>query len=187
MLSEAQKRINREEYFKKALNCKNIKLILIGQDPYPDRLDNGIAFCKDKISDLNITCFPTICVSLRIEYELLQDNFSNDGKKLFDHLMGQGILFMNLSYELLASTDSPTKAIKDTVDLNRNIIDNVLSANPRAKVVRLGKSYEKLYLNKYADFPGEVILHPARRAGINNREEWDKYWSTDYLRRRYLK
>jgi uracil DNA glycosylase len=187
MLSEGQKKLNRKEYFKKALNCKKIKLILIGQGPYPDGNDNGIAFCKDKISDLNITCFPTICVSLRFEYELLSDVFSNDGKKLFDHLMGQGIIFMNLSYELLASTDSPTKTIKDTVNLNRDIIDNVLSANPRVKVVRLGKSYEKLYLNNYADFPGEVILHPARRAGIVNRKEWDKYWSTDYLHKTYLK
>lgn len=187
MLSEAQKKINREEYFKKAVSCRNIKLILIGQDPYPDGLDNGIAFCKDKIIDLNITCFPTICVSLRIEYELLQDNFNNEGKRLFDHLMGQGILFMNLSYELLAGTDSPTKSIRNTTAGNRNIIDEILSLNPKAKVVRLGKSYEKLYMKSYGDYQGEVILHPARRSGINKRVEWEKYWSTDYLRKKYLK
>lgn len=187
MLSEAQKRKNREEYFKKALSCKSVKLILIGQDPYPDGLDNGIAFCKDKISDLNLTCFPTLCVSLRIEYLMLRDNFSNDGKKLFDHLMSKGIFFMNLSNELLSSTDSPTKSIHDTTESNRNIIDKLLSINPKLNVVRLGKSYEKLYMKSYGHYPGEIILHPARRSGINNRAEWNKYWSTNYLYESYLK
>lgn len=168
MLSEEQKRTNREEYFDRALELGTVKLILIGQDPYPKDKDNGIAFCKDKISDLSNTCFPTICKSLGLNFDKFEKQFGNDGKELFVYLLQKGILFINLSYKLFTKGCNKKDLIKKYYTENTKVICDF----PKATIIKLGlnyqNSFEELYKSK------NIIVHPS---GLAKRHKaWKDYW-----------
>jgi uracil DNA glycosylase len=167
MLSKEDKDRNRTEYFEKA-KAENIKLILIGQDPYPDKIDNGIAFCKDEINKLNRTCFPTICRSLDLPYQDYELKFNNDGKKLFHFLLIRGIVFMNLSYELFVKGSDKSGLIFSYHKINWPVIEHF----PSAKVIKLGLNYETQFKTLYGN--GEIIVHPSALA--RRHEKWSTYW-----------
>jgi uracil DNA glycosylase len=168
MVTESEKRKNREQYFDAAIKIGELKLILIGQDPYPDKIDNGIAFCKDKINDLNKTCFPTICNSLGIDFNIFENDFNNDGKKLFHHLLTKGIMFMNLSYELFEKGRNRKQLITDYHTVNQQVIDKF----PDAVILKLGLNYKAQFNNLYNR--GEIIVHPSGLA--KGHIEWNDYW-----------
>jgi uracil DNA glycosylase len=168
MLSEEQKRTNREEYFDRALELGTVKLILIGQDPYPKDKDNGIAFCKDKISDLSNTCFPTICKSLSLDFDKFEKQLENNGKKLFVHLLEKGILFMNLSYELFTKGSNRKELITHYHEENEKIICEF----PKATIIKLGLNYQTLFEELYKS--KNIIIHPSGLAKRHNT--WKDYW-----------
>jgi uracil DNA glycosylase len=190
MVSKKVKDKNRRDYFEQAIHCKKVKLILMGQDPYPDGNDNGIAFCKNDLSLLNKTCFPNICISLGIAFnDDLKKQYDNNGIEFFKSLLENGVVFMNLSYELLDSVENIQEAMKYDAIENHSVIADLKKKNPEIKLIRLGKNHKKVFMNLYGTYTTiEPLLHPASRAASNkkNSSEWKRTYRSDYLKRLYL-
>ena len=85
-------------YYKKAKSLKEIKVLLIGQDPYPAN-SNGVAFCKNSYYELyQEDCSGgTVLKSLGLTKEKSRLISRKNPKNLFyDLLASRGICFVNI-------------------------------------------------------------------------------------------
>jgi uracil DNA glycosylase len=173
------------DYLKNAENnAENIKIVLIGQDPYPSDA-NGIPFCKNDLKNIKNTSGGFILKRLGI---LSFD--SNDGIATFHHLLEKGILFLNLSNQLLKTEDGKwlnreliDELLIDSFKSNENIISKL---NPSVLILRLGSqkklsgffksNYYKPNKDKYKILS---IIHPS--PFNKNRESWRNIWGKDEI------
>jgi len=168
------------EYLENAeKNAKNIKLVIIGQDPFPTDA-NGIPFCKNDLKNIKNTSGGYILKRLGIP------SFdANDGISTFYELLEKGVLFLNLSNQLLKSEDGKWLS-RDRIDalliesFNTNKI--ILSKlNASVLILRLGSqkklsgfykaNYYKAYKDKYNML---TKIHPS--PFNRNRDAWKKFW-----------
>ena len=171
---------NRIEYRKAAKKVAQLKLLIVGQDPYP-RGSNGIAFCKNTFDELfdQYCCGKEVLFSLGYSEDMIRSDFSSP-KELFFHLLSNGIAFINVSSVLLDFADD--ESIKDDIEYNSLFLDKAFS------VVILGKSkaMELFKLNYPKHEVGEALLHPSGKAKEFNKTEWNNKWAQPYLKKEFL-
>lgn len=176
---------NWDNYFNEVIRHKdNIKLVIIGQDPYPEGA-NGVPFCKDNLKNIKSTSGGLILQ--RIGHQAFGDN---DGVNTFIRLLESGILFMNLSYELLKNDEGKwlskeriKKLLDDGYTRNQEILEML---PPEAIVLRLGTQkrintfFNETYKNFFSEkFRIQSVIHPS--PFNRKRESWINLWGNEAI------
>lgn len=184
---------NRENYFEFVVQNKlNIKLIIMGQDPYKIGA-NGIPFCKNKFEEYVGTCFLTILSSLGIEMDTVLNKSPID---FFKQLVKEeGIVFLNLSYRILSySSQENSNDIREGFEINR-IFLNKLHNTEKIIFIKLGKTKLRadlecllnLLIKDFKLIKHPTLFHPAyTRIKKNKTEdllEWVNTWKLNGLKK----
>lgn len=170
-------------YYKKASELRSIKVLIVGQDPYPSGA-NGVAFCKDNYYALYVeepeTAGATVLKSMGIDMEKARKIGRKNPKVLFYELLTKsGICFINVYnklYDQLNVEDRKTIA-EETARFNLPIVKKAES------IILLGKSVTK---TTFEDFYqginySHVLIHPSLRAKESNPSEWTETWENNKL------
>ena len=166
-------------YYKKAKSLKEIKVLIIGQDPYPAN-SNGVAFCKDSYYELyQEGCSGgTVLKSLGLTKEKSRLISRKNPKNLFYELLTScGICFINVFntvYDQIP-VEQIDKAAHDARENNLHLAEK---ANV---IIILGKGKTRLTFEEY--YP-EVkytycLIHPSLKN--KDEQEWKDTWDTNFL------
>ena len=92
-----------DKYLNTLINqAKDLKLLIVGQDPYPKGA-TGIAFCKTDKTDLfSNSCSGRFVLNSLGFNEKNTSNFKN-GEAIFLYLLEKGVAFINVSNLILRS------------------------------------------------------------------------------------
>lgn len=135
-----------ENYVKECQKIKNIRLVFIGIDRYPNDFTN-IPFCKEKWVHFNKNCSGTILLeAMKQDIGELEKSYKTP-KDYFEKLKRDGVVFLNLSYSYLEAkpkiTDPDHKQYLDSaMELNLPIIQKA------TKVVLCGKAVQRIINHK---------------------------------------
>jgi hypothetical protein len=168
----------KNEYIEKLQSIDKLKLVIVGQDPYPVGA-NGIAFCKNTYSELEDfrCCGKDVLFSLGIDLEQAKNEFSSP-IELFMHLLDQGIAFINVNHELFTANSN--------VEKYKGYNNQFLSkAN---KIIVLGLSTAKTaFLEHYSNYSNvDYFIHPSGRNKNSIPEQWKSIWGTTFLKNNFL-
>ncbi len=170
-----------EFYYSRARSMDAIRLVIIGQDPYPQN-SNGVAFCKNSYYELfQENCSGGIILkSLGLDKEKARAISPKNPKELFYELLTScGICFINIFNQVSKdmSAEETDAAAKEAREFNTLIIKKAL------KIILLGKSKTKDIFDEY--YPNiicdHVLIHPSPHAKVHNQDEWSKTWATQKL------
>ena len=168
-----------ESYLEKVQNVQSLKLVVVGQDPYPIGA-NGIAFCKSSFADLYDENCSGAYVLNALGYTLgyAIQTYINPVDMFMD-LLDKGIAFVNMSGERLENTN---------IEYYQKFYDyNSAFLSKAEKIVVLGLTtskaiFEELYASNFK--VTEYLIHPS---GKNREDErWTRYWTGTYLKDKYL-
>lgn len=173
-----------DKYLTHICNQPEIKLVIMGKDPFPKGA-TGIPFCKPSWEEqLNPTSSGFIVInSLGISRNHLEADFVTPTNCFFE-LASKGIVFLNLSYSFI---DGSIRKEKHQVELRKGFETNekfLLRAN---KILLCGEANK----NRWNGFDAEVdeVVHPDIRNGISRyeriRKDWLATWSFNSLNTRY--
>jgi uracil DNA glycosylase len=170
-------------YYDTALKMDTIKLLIVGQDPYPFGA-NGVAFCKDNYYSLFMeepeAAGATVLKSMGIDLERAREISRKNPKNLFYELLSKtGICFINVYHKVhdqIAIENRESEA-EEASNFNMPI---VLKSK---KIILLGKgitkdTFEKFYKNAAYD---HVFIHPSAKAKASNPSEWSEVWEQKTL------
>ena len=167
------------DYVEKARNLSDIKLVILGKDPYPSGASN-IPFVKDTWADLTkdsagYNVFRSLGgESVQTEYE--------SPKKFVFHLLSRNIVLLNCSYNYL---EKETVSQKNHAFFINTAFDNNLSILERAKRVLMCGGAEKMLsmVAVYDEGIFEKVPHPSgqSRNGAEDKSAWNKVWSINAL------
>ena len=172
-----------ELYYKKAKKLSSIKVLIVGQDPYPSGA-NGVAFCKDNYYALYVEepepAGATVLKSMGIDMEKARKIGYKNPKVLFYELLTKsGICFVNVYnklYDQLNVEDRKAVA-EETAKFNLPIVEKAES------IILLGKGITKTTFENY--YKGinysHVLIHPSLRAKETNLSEWTETWENNKL------
>lgn len=167
---------NREEYLERVNKIDRLKLVIVGQDPYPQGA-NGIAFCKNTFEEFFdlYCCGKEVLFSLGYTEEYIVSKYKNP-LALFCDLLSKGIAFINVSSLLL--DDATELTLKADILYNENFLSKT------DKIVVLGKSNAtRLFKQYYSEYHIFVsLIHPSGLAKKHSQEEWENRWDTAYLK-----
>lgn len=166
-------------YAKIIKSVENVKLSIIGKDPYPTA-PMGIPFCKSNWKEFTAyNCSGKYVIeslgSDLAEAEILY----NSPDDLFCNLAEKGIVFLNASYYFLDSstiTKKHMQFVENSLAINLPIIkrsENVLLCG-QAKV-----------LNSILKTEFEEAIHPDVRNKAMRPELWETYWAKDKLKTKF--
>jgi len=165
-------------YLNKLKTVGSLKLLIVGQDPYPNGA-NGIAFCKDTFEELQdqFCCGKDVLFSLGVDIESAKDNFNSPVDLFFD-LLEQGIAFINVNHELNSNNSKPEKYR----DYNLEFLEKA------PEIVVLGLSTAKDAFEKhYSEYiPVNCLIHPSGRNKTNQFTQWNLVWNNSYLKNNFL-
>ena len=164
---------------KKAKSLKEIKVLIIGQDPYPAN-SNGVAFCKDSYYELyQEGCSGgTVLKSLGLTKEKARLISRKNPKNLFYELLTScGICFINVFNTVYDQI--PIEQIdKAACDAKER---NLLLAEKANIIIILGKGKTR---STFEEYYSEVkynycLIHPSLKN--KDEQEWKETWDTNYL------
>ena len=165
-------------YLERIEQIKSLKLVIVGQDPYPQGA-NGIAFCKNTFEELQdeYCCGKEVLHSLGIDIDELKNEFSNPIEMFFD-LLDKGIAFINVNHTLFS----------ENTDVNKYKLYNNQFLNKTDKIVVLGLSTAKVaFQNTYPEYQNvNFLIHPSGKAKTNNLIQWVNIWAKTYLKDNFL-
>tara|TARA_B100000674_G_C37966238_1_gene974712 strand:- start:3028 stop:3897 length:870 start_codon:yes stop_codon:yes gene_type:complete len=175
-----EKNMNQLNYLQQSKMVDSFQLVIVGQDPYPNGA-NGIAFCKNTFDEFfnAYCCGKDVLFSLGYTKTKIKDNFE-DPIQLFNHLLSEGIAFINVSSVLLA--DKTPVTIAEDKKYNLNFLEKA------QKVVVLGKSKATSLFNEiYPEYSIDAsLIHPSGLAKKSAAKEWGNVWSESYLGKTFL-
>lgn len=170
--SEEEKVETRNKYLSEAIKHK-IKLIIIGQDPYPTG-SNGIAFCKDTFKEMNKNCCGRyVLESVTGEkFDIIKEKYKTPSL-LFDRLLYEGVLFINLSNKIIK------KLTKEELESEINNCKSIINTHKKEfpKIVKCGKYCNDKFTN--IDF----AVHPVTINKNIRNKEWRNYWEIGKLKK----
>jgi predicted ATPase len=171
---------NRIAYLKAVEKVEKLKLVLVGQDPYPKGA-NGIAFCKNTFDELfdPFCCGKEVLYSLGLSKEAVEGKYENPVALFYD-LLAQGIAFVNISSVLLVHATE--KSLSEDKVYNENFLSKT------ERIVVLGKTKTRQIFDQY--YPkrtiSETLIHPSGLAKKSDPTEWLNTWRNPYLEKTYL-
>lgn len=170
-----------DAYYQEATSLEKIKMLIIGQDPYPSKA-NGVAFCKDWRYELYQAdcCGGTVLNSLGFSESYAKENHKNP-REMFRYLLThKGICFTNINQKQFnkLTTEEIEESVQATRDFNMPLVEKAHC------IVLLGKSKTREYFEKYySGFkPDYVLIHPSGLARAIDENEWDETWATTRLK-----
>jgi hypothetical protein len=168
-------------YYSKAKSMDSIRLLIVGQDPYPTN-SNGVAFCKDSYYELfQDDCSGGIVLkSMGIDKEMARLISRKNPKNLFYELLTScGICFVNVFNKLYdrLSIEEIKLAAEEACQFNMPIVQKSKT------IVLLGKGRTK---NTFDEFYSginyqHVLIHPSQKARAGNETEWSEAWESAKL------
>ncbi|MGB1117256.1 MAG: NERD domain-containing protein [Parvibaculales bacterium] len=173
-----------EKYYADAKNLSEIKVLIVGQDPYP-KGGNGVAFCKNSHYELfQAGCSGgTVIKSLGLTEEMVRRDYKNPTVLFHDLLDSRGICFVNISHRRLNSLT--VEEIEEAVALAKMF--NLELVQRAKQVIVLGKRTNRYFSKFYEGFvPDEVLIHPSPKAGESNEAEWEATWATENSLAKFL-
>jgi hypothetical protein len=169
----------KNEYFERLSKVPTLKLVIIGQDPYPSGA-NGIAFCKNTFDELlhPSCCGKEILYSLDINIDSAIKNFSSPIELFYD-LLDNGIAFINVNHEMFTDQAQNLSIFKP---YNQSFLEKA------EQIVVLGLSKAKdAFKQYYSEFENvEFLIHPSAKAKLNSPIDWKKKWNKTHLKNNYL-
>ena len=166
------------EYLEKLQSIDKLKLVIVGQDPYPVGA-NGIAFCKNTFSELEDfrCCGKDVLFSLGVDLDQSRQAFATP-IDLFMYLLDEGIAFINVNHELFTANSN--------VEKYKSYNNEFLSKAD--KIVVLGLSTAKTaFLEHYSNYSKvSYLIHPSGRNRNSMPDQWNRIWATTYLKTNYL-
>lgn len=168
-------------YYSKAKSMDLIRLLIVGQDPYPTN-SNGVAFCKNSYYELfQEDCSGGIVLkSMGIDKEKARIISPKNPKNLFYELLTScGICFINVFNKLYdkLSIEEINLVANETRQFNIQIIKKSKT------IVLLGKGKTKSTFEEY--YPDisyqHVFIHPSLKAKTGNEAEWAETWEAEKL------
>ena len=180
--SEPTEKSFADSYYQEAKSLETIKMLIIGQDPYPSKA-NGVAFCKDWRYELYQPdcCGGTVLNSLGFDETYAKENHKNP-REMFRYLLThKGICFTNINQKQFnkLTTEEIEESVQATRDFNTPFVEKAEC------IVLLGKSKTREYFEKYYPSfkPDYVLIHPSGLARAIDETEWDETWTTTRLKR----
>lgn len=168
----------KNEYLEKLQSVERLKLVIVGQDPYPFGA-NGIAFCKDTFSELEHPkcCGKDVLFSLGVDLVEYKKRYSNP-VELFMGLLDQGIAFVNVNHELFTENSN----VEQFKEYNNQFLSKA------DKIVVLGLSAAKTAFNQYYSEYANVsfLIHPSGRNQFSMPVQWNAIWASNYLKTNFL-
>lgn len=170
-----------KEYSKLLSKTPTIHVCIIGQDIYPKN-HSGIAFNKNTFDELlkNNCSGKYVLNSFGLQDKLIANYPST--KELFFHLLERGVAFINISYELLKEIDKKDLELR----LNEFKIYNNQFLIKSENICLLGFKTKKMFEKYYPEYKCfDTLLHPSPINKIKRKNEWEKYYKSDYLKQKY--
>ncbi len=168
-------------YYKKAMEIDKIKVMIVGQDPYPTN-SNGVAFCKDSYYELfQPDCSGGIVLnSMGISKERAREISRKNPKNLFYDLLDNfGICFINVFHKLYDSLS--IEDVRSAAEEARLV--NLPLLEKSENIILLGKGKTKSTFERY--YPeisyNHVLIHPSPKARTGNEAEWSETWESQKL------
>lgn len=168
-------------YYSKAKSMDSIRLLIVGQDPYPTN-SNGVAFCKNSYYELfQDDCSGGVVLkSMGIDKEKARLISKKNPKNLFYELLTScGICFINVFNKLYdrLSIEEIKLAAEEARQFNMPIVQKSKT------IVLLGKGRTKSTFDEF--YSGinyqHVLIHPSPKAKAGNETEWSETWETEKL------
>lgn len=172
-----------ELYYRTASEMETIKLLVVGQDPYPTG-SNGVAFCKDSYYSLYVeepeTSGSIVLKSMGLDMIKARQISWKNPKTLFLELLTKfGICFINVYNEPLDKIDMGKRRVNaaETYRFNLPIVKRA------EKIVLLGKGITKNTFEEYYEgiTYDHIFIHPSLSAKQSNPSEWAEIWETNTL------
>lgn len=172
-----------ELYYRTASKMETIKLLVVGQDPYPTG-SNGVAFCKDSYYSLYVeepeTSGSIVLKSMGLDMKKARQISRKNPKTLFYELLTKfGICFINVYNKAHDNIDIEERRInaEQTYRFNLPIVKKA------KKIVLLGKGITKNTFEEYYEGISydHVFIHPSLSAKQSNPSEWAEIWETNTL------
>ena len=176
-------------YYKKAKELDSIKVLIVGQDPYPSGA-NGVAFCKENYYALYVEepepAGATVLKSMGIDMEKARKISYKNPKNLFYELLSKsGICFINVYNKLYDQINVEDRKViaEETAQFNLPIVQKAET------IILLGKGITK---NTFEDYYkgityNHVLIHPSLRAKESNPVEWSETWETRKLEKLWIR
>lgn len=148
-------------------NTEGVKLLIVGETPYPTHAVENIAFCKrNRKEQVEYNCSGRfVLCSLGVDFTKVTEKFNNP-QEMFSVMSELGVVFQN-AYLDLNSDNSPSRKSR-----NQKIDTLIQNSN---KVVLCGRETHNLS----EDVPGKIfkVIHPAARCK-SYCKEWMMYWGS---------
>ena len=172
-------------YQKIAREIDKIKLLIMGQDPYPSGAI-GVAFCKRSHDELyHENCSGGLVLTSLGYPEMTAKEKFKDPMEMFIHLLGnKGICFLNLNNRYFESPDQSNfdnYLLEKSIQETRNI--NIEFVKKSEKIILLGRGKVKQFFQSYYNEfkPYKILIHPSKKAKTSNEVEWLSTWTGNTL------
>lgn len=176
-----------EEYLRAISELDEIKLVIMGKDPFPTN-PNGIPFCKptwDEQLAANSSGF-VVLNSLGVD-RVDQKKFT-EPRELFLELANHGIVFLNVVYEYLGGNKLRMRNPQHlnwrelAFEINEPLLDQA------ENIVLCGEA-EKNRWNGVVYPNAAEVVHPEIRNRISpvesTRQDWERNWSANSISDRF--
>ena len=169
-----------KKYLDAILSAPEIKLLVIGLDPFP-QMSINIPFCKENWSDLKKDTGYRVFSSI-LNMGSLVGIDATPKEKAID-LARHGIIFLNSSYLLLRMLkgSAKEKAKFDGYNFNQYFINNA----PTGAIICMGKAH--IFTGKYMSDKGKLtkVFHAAAFPIYRDNVLWADYWTVGALKRKF--
>lgn len=191
MLERKYKRFNLDSNYMRIINdLVEIKLLIVGQDPYPSGA-MSIPFCKKDWADLDdrrlagYHILNSVNENFQIDRQL-KDKY-NKPQIYFEFLAEKGIVMLNASYYFLEKETPSRKShfgfVYESLELNLPYL------NKAQHILLCGNSYKMLNWVVNGLTSDVSVPHPSlqskNKGSDKNKEQWERYWAKGALAKKY--
>lgn len=147
---------------------KNLKVIILGQEPYCNHKSTGLAYAN---SNLDITIsHPLSKIKENVE-KTVYKGFNLDFDQSLESWAKQGVLLLNTS--LTVEYNNKSNHFKIWNSFTKNILKNISINNPGIIIVVWGKHNEQYITNDLYDLTKICnIIKATHPASINKHDSW---------------
>lgn len=159
---------------KSSVNLKPIKLAIVGKDPYPDGAI-GLPFAKKDMTSQD-KCESGYVILWALGLFFFPQN-EDDVNNLYNRLLQEGIVFLNVSYKYLGKRESLKKSVHLPYLQCANSINKIILDHAQSVLLCNSAKNGFLWTNNLNEKNLSINFKIKNHPSGNNAKQWCQIWA----------